>query len=182
MQIFDHTKTILFVIIFPWGCTEFREFHEFSMFREIPEYSRFVAILILHPTWHNTTSFQRHSCQPISWHSTEETKPNSTKPSNTTTTTFYGHFFGESVPEETFSHTPFWSPSNLYQLLPSTTIHSILPVQIMCLAIFLLNLSPRPLWSTSWSGALHFILHTFLHPISVLLPQHMPIPSQLILL
>ena len=45
-QIFDRTTTILFVIIFsprmhriPW------EFHEFSMFREIPEYCRFVATL-----------------------------------------------------------------------------------------------------------------------------------------
>ena len=38
----------LFVTIFPRGCTEFTEFPEFSMFREIPEYSRlstFVAIL-----------------------------------------------------------------------------------------------------------------------------------------
>ena len=51
--------------------------------------------------------------------------------------------------------------SNPYQLLPSTTIHSILPVQIKCLAIFLQNLSPCPLWSTSWSGALHLIFHTF---------------------
>jgi len=41
-------------------------------------------------------------------------------------------------------------------------IHSILPVQIMCLAIFLHNLSPRPLWSTSWFGAFHLIFHTFL--------------------
>ena len=38
-------------------------------------------------------------------------------------------------------------------------IHSILPVQITCLAIFLHNLSPCPLWSTSWSGALHPIFH-----------------------
>jgi len=29
-----------------------------------------------------------------------------------------------------------WSSSNLYQLLPSTTFHSILPVQITCLTIF----------------------------------------------
>jgi len=36
-------------------------------------------------------------------------------------------------------------------------IHSILPVQITCLAIFLHNLSPCPLWSTSWSAALHLI-------------------------
>jgi len=38
------------------------------------------------------------------------------------------------------------------------------------------------LWSTSWSGALHLIFHTFLHPISVFFSQHMPIPSQPVLL
>jgi len=47
-------------------------------------------------------------------------------------------------------------------------IHSILPLQIACLAIFLHNLSARPLWSTTWSGALHLIFHTFLQPISLL--------------
>ena len=31
-------------------------------------------------------------------------------------------------------------------------------------------------WSTSWPGTLHFILHTFLHPIIVFFSQHMPIP------
>jgi len=76
---------------------------------------------------------------------------------------FVRDYLGEPVPEKTITHPPFWSLSNLYQLLPSTTIHSILPVQIMCLAIFLHNLSPRLLWS----GALHFIFHTFPHPISV---------------
>jgi len=50
------------------------------------------------------------------------------------------------------THPPSWSSSNLYQLLPSTTIHSILLVQITCLAIFLHNLFPCPLWCTSWSG------------------------------
>ena len=44
---------------------------------------------------------------------------------------------GELVPEETLTHPPSWSSSNLYQLFPSTTIHSILLVQITCLAIFL---------------------------------------------
>ena len=48
------------------------------------------------------------------------------------------------VPEETFTHPPSWSSCSLYQLLPSTTIHSILPVQITCLAIFLHNLCSRP--------------------------------------
>ena len=44
LQIFQRqTKTTLFVTIFPRGCTELPEF---SMFWEIPEYSRFVATLI----------------------------------------------------------------------------------------------------------------------------------------
>ena len=84
---------------------------------------------------------------------------------------------GEPVPEETFTHPPSWS-SSFYQLLPSTTIHSILHVQITCLAIFLQILSPCPLWSISWSGALQLIFHTFLHPVIVFFLQHMPIPSQ----
>jgi len=46
--------------------------------------------------------------------------------------------------------------------------------------VFLHNLSPSPLGSTSWSQTLHFILHTFLHPIIVFYSQHMPIPSQLL--
>ena len=71
---------------------------------------------------------------------------------------------------------------SLYQLLLSTTIHSILHVQITCLVIFLYNPFPCPLWSTSWSGALHLIFHTFLNPISVFFSQHMPIPSQPVLL
>jgi len=78
---------------------------------------------------------------------------------------FVQNYPGEPVPEETFTHPPSWPSSNLYQLLPSTTIHSILPAQTACLAIFLHNLSPHPIWSTSWSGVLHLIFHTFLHPI-----------------
>jgi len=104
----------------------------------------------------------------------------------TTTTTilrpFVRDYPGEPVPEETFTHPPSWSSSSLYQLLPSTKIHSILLVQITCLAIFLHNFSSCPLWSTSWSGAIHLILHTFLHPIGVFFLQHMPIPSQPVLL
>jgi len=38
------------------------------------------------------------------------------------------------------------------------------------------------LWFTSWPGTLHFILHTFLDPIIVFFSQHMPIPSQPVLL
>ena len=104
---------------------------------------------------------------------------------NTTTIVlrpFVWDYPGEPVPEETFTHPPSWSLSNLYQLLPSTTTHSILPVQIACLAIFLHNLSPHPFWFTSWSGALHLIFHTFLHPTSVFFSQHMPIQSQPVLM
>jgi len=95
---------------------------------------------------------------------------------------FVRDYPGEPVPEETLTHPPSWSSSNLYQLIPSTTIHSILLVQITCLAIVLHNLFPCPLWSTSWSGALLLIFHTLLHPISVFFSQHMPIPSQPVLL
>jgi len=64
------TKNTLFVTIFPWGCTEFPEF---SMFREIPEYSRFsrfVATLdeevesrannVKLPVWVTATLIWRH--------------------------------------------------------------------------------------------------------------------------
>jgi len=55
-----------------------------------------------------------------------------------------------------------WSSSNIYQLLPSTRIHSILPVQFTCLTIFLHNLCPCPLWFTSClepstSYSIHFL-------------------------
>jgi len=39
---------------------------------------------------------------------------------------FVRDYPGATVPEETFTHSPSWSSSSLYQLLPSTTIHSIL--------------------------------------------------------
>ena len=55
---------------------------------------------------------------------------------------------------------------------------SILFVHFTCLAV----LSPGPLWSSSWSWTLNFILHTFLHPIIIFLSQHMPIPTQPVLL
>jgi len=75
---------------------------------------------------------------------------------------------GEPVPEETFTHLHLsWSSIILYLLPPSTTIHCILPVQFTCLIVFLHNLSPSPVWSTSLSGTLHFTLRTFLYPIIV---------------
>ena len=42
--------------------------------------------------------------------------------------------------------------------------------------------SPGPFWSSSWSWTHNFILHTFLHPIIIIFSQHMPIPTQPVLL
>ena len=75
---------------------------------------------------------------------------------------------GRLVPEETFTHShPSCSSDILYQLPPSTTIHSILLVQFKCLTVLFHNLSPGPLLSSSWSWAPYFILHAFLHPIII---------------
>ena len=68
---------------------------------------------------------------------------------------FVWDYQGEPVPEETLTHPPSWSSSNLYQLLSSTTIHNILLVQITCLAIFLHNLFPLGL-EPSTSYSIHF--------------------------
>jgi len=92
---------------------------------------------------------------------------------------------GEPVPEETLTHKthhPDHHPIFIcfFPSMASTTIHSILPVQITCLAIFFAQpLSMSSLvYPTFWSGALHLIFHTFLHQISVFFSQHMPIRSQ----
>ena len=81
---------------------------------------------------------------------------------------------------------PLWQLSflllytdSLYQLPPSTTIYSILRVQFTCLTVLFHNFCPGSLSSSSWSGALHFILHAFLHPVIICFSQHVPIPSQL---
>ena len=90
---------------------------------------------------------------------------------------------GELVPEEMFTHSHLsWSSIIPCLLPPSITIHSILPVRLTCLTVFFHNLYPGFLWSTSWPSTLNFILHVFLHPIIVFFSQHMPIPSQPVLL
>jgi len=62
-----------------------------------------------------------------------------------------------------------------YQLPPSTTNHCIILPQSTYLAI-----SAQPLAMSSLaylrSGAHYFILHTLLHPIIIILSQHMSIP------
>jgi len=48
--------------------------------------------------------------------------------------------------KKTFKHSHLsWSSAILYQLPPSTAVHSILPVQFTCLTVFLHNLCPSPL-------------------------------------
>jgi len=70
---------------------------------------------------------------------------------------FVRDYPGRPVPEETFTHShPSWSSDILYQLLPSTTICSILFVQFTCLTVLFQNLSPCSLWSSSWSWTLYF--------------------------
>jgi len=72
---------------------------------------------------------------------------------------------GRPVPEETLTHShPSWSSDILYQLPPfasassiSSFLHSILCVQFTCLTVLSDNLSPGPLWSSSWSWALYIL-------------------------
>ena len=81
----------------------------------------------------------------------------------------------------THSH-PSWPLDILYQLPPFTTIYSILCVQFTCLTIHFDNLSPGPLWSSSWSWTLCFILYAFSSPSHYLLllqisRHHQTLPS-----
>ena len=83
---------------------------------------------------------------------------------------------GEPVQEETFTHSHLsWTSIIPYLFPPSVMIYVILPIQFTCLTVFLHNLCPSFIWSTSWPGTLQFIVHTFLHPIIVFFSQHMPV-------
>ena len=90
---------------------------------------------------------------------------------------------GRPVPEETLTHShPSWSSDILYHLPPFTAINGILFVHFTRLTVLSYNLSPGPLWSSSWSWTLDFILHTFLHTVIVIFSQHMTVPAQPVLL
>jgi len=105
----------------------------------------------------------------------------------TTTTTvlrpFVWDYPGEPVPEETSpTHTyPDHRPSfiSFLHLLRSiaSSLFNLRAWQSFC-TISVQVFFGLPLWP----GTLHFILHTFLHPIIVFFSQHMPIPSQPVLL
>jgi len=65
---------------------------------------------------------------------------------------------GEPIPEETFTHSHLsWSSIITYLLHPSITIHSIRPVQFLCLTVFPQSLSNN---SLVYLLALHPPLHT----------------------
>ena len=66
------------------------------------------------------------------------------------------------------------SPTHTHpdHLPPFTTIHGILFVQFTSLKVLSDNISPGPLWSSSWPWTLNFILHAFLDPI-IIFSQHM---------
>jgi len=88
---------------------------------------------------------------------------------------------GEPVSEETFTHSHLtWS-----WIIPYASFIYYDPRHALCsiyVTVFSHNLSLSFLWSTSWPGTLHFKIHTFLHPIIVFFSQHMPMPSQPVLL
>jgi len=90
---------------------------------------------------------------------------------------------GRPVPEETFTRShPSLATYFLYHLSPLAMVHGILFIQLTCLTVLSNNLFPGPLWSSPWSWTLNFILHAFLHPIIHIFSQHMPIPTQPVLL
>ena len=78
---------------------------------------------------------------------------------------------GRLVPEETFTHShPSWSPDILYQLPPSTTIHSILFVQFMCLTVYVLDSLTTTLSRSSLVFLL--VLDPLLHTPRISSPNH----------
>jgi len=102
---------------------------------------------------------------------------------STTIYNYYYHYCFTALCwyQKTFTHSHLsWSPIILDLIPPSTMIHIIILVQFTCLAVFLHNLCPSPLWSTSQSGTLHFILHTFCHPIIVFFRNTWPYECNLL--
>ena len=63
-------------------------------------------------------------------------------------------------------------PDHQTSFPPFTTIHSILFVQLTCLTVLFNNLCSGPLWSSSWSWTLYFILYAFLPNHHILFAAH----------
>ena len=110
-------------------------------------------------------------------------KLNKIQITRTHTQPFNGPWSGTTLVGRYQKKHPSWSSDILYHLPPFTTQRP------MTSSLFILrawqssyNLSPGPLWSSTWSWTLNFILHTFLQPIIIFFSQHMPIPTQAVLL
>jgi len=152
-------------------------------------------VTLLHPTsipFHKTqcefvSSFNLSVFTSISTYFIENTD-------TTTTTTTLQQFYGsvdfvrdnpdEPVPEETFTHShSLWSsiiPICFLHLLWSMVSSLFNPRALQSLSTISLQVFFG--LALSWPSTLHFTLHTFLHPISIFFSQHMPIPSQPVLL
>jgi len=120
-------------------------------------------------------------CYP-SCHTTNGVKALTTTTTTTVLRPFVRDYPGESVPEETLTHPPSWSSSNLYQLLPSTMIHSILLVKFTCLAIFFCQSTER---NTKHVQNLYGYLPTFIKTIHLstsplLVPHSLQLPLPLL--
>jgi len=90
------------------------------------------------------TSYNMHACTHARTHTTMSG------------TTRVGRYQKKHSPTHTHhDHQTYFTTS-------STMIYSILLVQCMCLTVLFHNLSPGPLWSSSWFGDLYFISHAFL--------------------
>ena len=93
----------------------------------------------------------------------------STLPTFTTTVLrpFVRDYLGELVPEETFTHHSY-SDHQSYFICFLHLLRSIASSQFkLCAWQSLHNLFPSPFCSASWFVILHFILHSFFHPIIV---------------
>jgi len=156
----------------------------------------------------NWLSFQRSTCQVSyrqttkflfrqnalllpnqQYQNTGELRRRTTTTTTTTTTTILRPFVRdypcEPVPEETLTHPPSWS-SNLYQLLPSTTIHSIRRLNVKKTQDhFYSHYRPASVsWHPSWNGWLEFSVpcqhkYTQVENVSILLQQHFYCPHAL---
>jgi len=128
---------------------------------------------------------QRRATKSQVWHRSNKDYAHCTLSSTTQQRPFYGPLSGTTrVSRYQKNHSPTHHPDHhpifiSFFHLPRSIASSLLKLRARQ---SFYTTSFHVLWSTSWSGALHLIFHTFLHPISVFFSQHMSIPSQPVLL
>jgi len=103
---------------------------------ELPE-SNCIALHHLAGIWSSEMKAKYFTCRPFNYHLYKKT----IRQANLV---FLQLTFFSGVTPDWYQkkHSPThlsWSLSNLYQLLPSTTTHSIIPVQFTCLTIYRLK-------------------------------------------